>query len=105
MLWSRARWSGGPLLELELGALRGRASQEAAGSGAMLWLCPWGGASVSYAVGRFGLALAAQLGVPLVRPRFTVLDMESYHTSPVAGRVALTFFVALGTKKASEPGQ
>lgn len=106
LLWSRARWSGGPVLELELGALRGRANQGAAGSRAAPWLSAWGGARGGYRMGRFDLQLVAQLGVPFLRPEFSVGGGSArYLTGAVTGRVVLGLSIALGTKKAREPGQ
>lgn len=106
LLWSRARWSGGPLLELEVGALRGKASQGADGSRANPWLSTWGGAMAGYQLGRFGLGLAAALGVPILRPQFSVNDgTASYLTAALSGRVLLTLSLALGAKKSEGTGQ
>lgn len=107
MVWSRARFSGGPLLELEIGALRGKASQDADGSVATPWLSAWGGALAGYQLGPFGLQLAAALGVPFLRPQFSLETggNASYSTAPLSGRVLLTLSLALGAKKSEGTGQ
>jgi hypothetical protein len=105
-LWQRGGWSGGPLAELEAGVVRGKATENAAGGGTAPWLSAWLGASAIYSRERLGVSLSAALGVPFIRPEFSVAGSEEfYRTRPVSGRATLALSVALGAKKSQTSGQ
>ena len=76
----------GPQVEVELGALRGRASGVAdARTQATLWASALAGLWLEVpAVGRLGARFSVQGGVPLRRPRFGFQGGPIEYTAPVA---------------------
>ncbi|HEX6245745.1 MAG TPA: hypothetical protein VFZ61_32700, partial [Polyangiales bacterium] len=86
-LWRFGALGLGPQLELELGALRGRAVVDGEGSAAAPWITAMGGGVLEADLGPVALALALALGVPALRPEFEAQDEDDvYATRPVTGR-------------------
>jgi hypothetical protein len=98
----------GPALELELGALRGRAAgAREAGSRAAPWIAAFAGALLGADLGRVTLTVSTALGVPLLRPEFQLEGQTNvYETSAITGRAQLGVSVPLGDlKKTPASGQ
>lgn len=100
---ARLRW--GPVAEMELGYLRGRAKGTLDGGDAgALWACVWGGLSIASKLGQAGsplrrleLSLSGLLGLPLTRPRFALQGESAFYTtSPASLRFFLGVSFALG---------
>jgi hypothetical protein len=95
-IWRFAALGVGPRLELELGALRGRAQgvEESAPASAF-WIATSAGVELEYWFHeRVGAQLVATLGVPLQRPQFAFADEAPFHTVAayfVRGAIGLTF--------------
>ncbi len=84
--FASAKVAGGPLLELELGALRGRASGVPdARTRATLWAAALAGLWLEVpAFGRLSARFSASAGAPLRRPRFDLQGGPNGYTAPVA---------------------
>jgi hypothetical protein len=106
-VWTRGAWLVGPGLELEAGALRGRAAgPSAAGSRAAPWLAVWAGTLAGYCAGRVCFLLAILVGVPLLRPEFVLQDpSQVYRTAALGARAQLGVAITLGAKKRAGAGQ
>ena len=97
---NRGRLHFGPVAELELGYLRGRATGTLDGGNAgALWACAWGGLSAASGLGasekwrrRVELSLSALFGLPLTRPRFALQGESAFYTTNVA---TLRFFLGV----------
>ena len=107
-LWKLGRFALGPLLEVELGALRGRAHGELARSHAGAF---WGSAQLGALLerawlDRVSLALSAQASLPWSRPQFGLSGEPAFYTTGhVAARLGLGVRVKLGFKKDGALGQ
>jgi hypothetical protein len=94
MTWAQpmGHFELGPTAEVELGALRGRASRvETATDGGAFWGSFWGGVHGGFRV-RKGLTLLARalVGVPVQRPRFALAGEPAFHaTAPLTLRLMI----------------
>jgi hypothetical protein len=88
----------GPVAELEVGALRGRASDvPGAANAGNVWCSLWAGGLLRLPLHpRMDLTARALLGVPLTRPRFALRGDDAFHTTaPVGVRIFLGASFAL----------
>lgn len=98
-LWNVGGFLLGPLLEAELGSLRGRAhgGELARAHASAFWGSAQLGAVLERALGeRVSLALAAQASLPWSRPQFGLLGEPAFYTTGhVAARLGLSVRVKL----------